>query len=51
MKSYIKPEFKVNVFSVDDVITSPSVPFAVDAKEGQKAVDQAKTVDYTEIFK
>lgn len=50
MKNYIKPEFKVNAFSVEDVVTT-SVPFSKGDKEGTVTKDYVKSVDYTKIFK
>lgn len=50
MKNYIKPEFKVNVFSVEDVITA-SLPFSKTDTEGTAKKDYVKSVDYTTIFK
>lgn len=52
MKNYIKPEFKVNVFSVEDVITvDASMPFYKTDTAGATTKDYVKSVDYTTIFK
>ena len=52
MKKYVKPEMKINVFSVEDTITTASMPFTTgSAEDGQTAKDYVKSVDYASIFK